>query len=197
MPRPPVNPIDLMRQMRGENNYIVAFQKPGVADAALARDVRKSFVAVMRKGGMWNAEEFAKLPRDAPQRNFELLTLLELPEEQYPGELAVTEHELRYYVETFKRTGFTGGINWYRNADRDKQLVPGLGTQKLSLPCLMVTAEWDMALPPAMAAGMPALCSDLETVLIEKCGHWTQQEKPAELNRIMLDWLGRRAADLS
>jgi pimeloyl-ACP methyl ester carboxylesterase len=56
----------------------------------------------------------------------------------------------------------------------------------------MVTAEWDVALPPEMAAGMPSLCSDLETHMIEGCGHWTQQEKPDELNRIMVDWLSRR-----
>ena len=48
-----------------------------------------------------------------------------------------------------------------------------------------------------LASAMPGLCSDLETVMIEKCGHWTQQEKPEELNRIMLDWLTRRQADLA
>jgi pimeloyl-ACP methyl ester carboxylesterase len=36
--------------------------------------------------------------------------------------------------------------------------------------------------------------SDLETVMIEQCGHWTQQEKPAELNRILVEWLSRRFA---
>ena len=46
--------------------------------------------------------------------------------------------------------------------------------------------------PGELAAGMPALVCDLETVLIERCGHWTQQEKPAELNRILVDWLSRR-----
>ena len=53
----------------------------------------------------------------------------------------------------------------------------------------MVTAEWDPVLRPEMAAGMGALIPDLETHLIPKCGHWTQQEKPAELNRILVDWL--------
>jgi pimeloyl-ACP methyl ester carboxylesterase len=61
----------------------------------------------------------------------------------------------------------------------------------------MVTAEWDPALNPMMAAGMPALCSDLETKMIEKCGHFTQQERPDELNALMVDWLTRRKADLA
>ena len=56
----------------------------------------------------------------------------------------------------------------------------------------MVTAEWDIALPPALAEGMVSTCSDLETQMIPECGHWTQQEKPDELNAILIDWLKRR-----
>jgi soluble epoxide hydrolase / lipid-phosphate phosphatase len=56
----------------------------------------------------------------------------------------------------------------------------------------MVTAQWDWALRPEFAAGMPALCPDLEMKNIARCGHWTQQEKPDELNAIVSDWLARR-----
>ncbi len=56
----------------------------------------------------------------------------------------------------------------------------------------MVTAEWDLAIPSTLAEGMPELCNDLEIQMIEECGHWTQQEKPDELNAIMVDWLKRR-----
>ena len=59
-------------------------------------------------------------------------------------------------------------------------------------PCLMLTAEWDVVLPPAMAESMPERIPDLETVMIEGCGHWTQQEKPEEFNRLLIDWLRRR-----
>ena len=48
------------------------------------------------------------------------------------------------------------------------------------------------ALRPEMAAGMPMLCRDLEMKTIERCGHWTQQERPDELNSILIDWLRRR-----
>ena len=60
-----------------------------------------------------------------------------------------------------RRRGFRGGINWYRNIDRNAREHPQIGVTKLTLPCLMITAEWDGALPPRMAAGMPALCADL------------------------------------
>ena len=56
----------------------------------------------------------------------------------------------------------------------------------------MVTAEWDPVLRPEMASGMSSLVTNLETVMIEKCGHWTQQEKPDELNQAMIDWLKRK-----
>ncbi len=56
----------------------------------------------------------------------------------------------------------------------------------------MVTAEWDAALRPEMAAGMPALCPDLEMHQIPRCGHWTQQEHPEGLNRLLVDWLTPR-----
>ena len=56
----------------------------------------------------------------------------------------------------------------------------------------MVMAEKDAVLPPSSADGMEAIIADLEKVLIKDSGHWTQQEKPEEVNRILLDWLGRR-----
>jgi pimeloyl-ACP methyl ester carboxylesterase len=56
----------------------------------------------------------------------------------------------------------------------------------------MVTAELDAVLPPSAAEGMDQYIGDLETTLIKGSGHWTQQEKPEELNRVLLDWLDRR-----
>ena len=100
--------------------------------------------------------------------------------------------ELETYTSTFARTGFRGGINWYRNFDRNWETAPEVGVAKVEQPCLMVTAQWDWALRPEFAAGMPALVADLEMKNIERCGHWTQQEKPEELNRILSDWLVRR-----
>ena len=100
--------------------------------------------------------------------------------------------ELDVYVKAFERSGFRGPINWYRNIDRNSRLVPEIGQRKLDLPCLQICAEWDMAIPPAMAAGMPTLCSDLEMHTIEECGHWTQQDKPEALSSLMVEWLARR-----
>jgi pimeloyl-ACP methyl ester carboxylesterase len=56
----------------------------------------------------------------------------------------------------------------------------------------MICAEWDPALPPALAATMPERCSDLELHVVPKAGHWVQNESPEEVNDLLVDWLTRR-----
>lgn len=188
-PRGPMPPIDMLRRVAGEDNYMVFFQKPGVADAALAKDVRKTFTMFMRRGGLMNAKEFAKLPPNSPERRFELIKMLQA--DQFPGELILNPHELDHYVQTYEKTGFTGGINWYRNMNRNWETTAKV-EQKIKVPSLMISAEDDVVLSPAMTAGMEKYVPDLEKHVIAGCGHWTQQEKPEELNRLIIDWLGRR-----
>ncbi len=164
--------------------YILWFQQPGVAEGVLDRNPRLVFEKMMRCGREPQPGGLAAAGDANPFRRLE-----ELPE---IGRPLLSEDELDYYARGFGKNGFRGGVSWYRNIDRNKTLYPGIGSERLELPCLMVTAEWDMALRPELAAGMPAVCADLETHMIEKCGHWTQQEKPEELNRVMIDWLRRR-----
>ena len=166
---------------------------PHVADRALAKDVRKTFTLFMRRGGTWNAEEFAKLPRDAPERKFELLKALAAPEDSYGGDVFLTPRELAFFVDTYGRTGFSGGINWYRNIDRNWTLTKDV-QYKIDTPCLYVGAENDVVLPPSSADGMERFIGDLEKKTIKNCGHWTQQEKPEEFNRIVIEWLDRKFA---
>lgn len=187
-PRIPVAPVQMLRQMRGEDNYIVAFQEPGVADAILVKDVRKTFSLFMRANRM-TAEEFAKLPADAPERNFELLAALEgdVPD----GPLIMNKKELNYYVETYERTGFTGGINWYRNIDYNWETMGDL-EYKVNVPCMYVGAEDDVVLPPSSANGIEQWVPDIEKHTIADCGHWTQQEQPEALNRLLVDFMTRK-----
>ena len=186
--RPTIDPIMGMRAMFGENMYIVYFQKPGEADAALAKDVGKSFRFFMRKNGV-SALDYAKLPKEA--RNLELVNAIQSDESLWPGEALLTPDELKVFVDTFTRTGFTGGINWYRNMTRNWE-VSGTMEQKVHVPGLMIMAEDDVVLSPAMADGMERFVPDLERVLIRHCGHWTQQEHPEETSAAMIDWLTRR-----
>ena len=183
-PRYPMAPIDLFRAVGGDNHYIVWFQEPGVADRAMAGNVRAVLSGLLRRGGPPRALE--ELP--GSDQNWAQAVASGV----VPGEPMLSDEDLDVYVETFTRTGFTGGLNWYRNFDRNWELTPEQEGATISVPCLMVTAEWDPVLTPAMAEGMNAWIADLETHQIDECGHWTQQERPDELNRILLDWLGRR-----
>lgn len=188
MPRAPMDPIALMRMAYGEEMYIVFFQKPGVADALLGRDPAKTLRLFYRKSGI-TLEEFDKRP--AEEKNFALARAFDVDESLWPGKVLLTPEELEVYRSAFARTGFTGGINWYRNFTRNWQASEGV-EQKVNVPCLMVMAANDVVLRPSLADGMEAYVPDLEKHLIKDCGHWTQAEKPDELNRVIVDWLKRR-----
>jgi pimeloyl-ACP methyl ester carboxylesterase len=188
MPRAPMDPIALMRAAYGEDMYIVHFQKPGVADAALGRDVGKTLRLFYRKTGV-TIEEFDKRPTE--ERNFAIARALETDEATWPGETLLKPDEFKVYHDAFTRTGFTGGINWYRNFTRNWQSTEAI-PQTVAVPCLMVMAANDVVLRPSLADGMEAFVPDLEKHLIKDCGHWTQTEKPDELNRVMTSWLKRR-----
>lgn len=187
-PRAPAPPISIFRAMFGDSYYVVQFQEPGVADAALARDVRRVFTQVMRRAVPLEAIAERAVGPDGKMRSL----IDAIYGEDAPGEPLLSEEELEVYVRTFERTGFTGGINWYRNLDRNWAPTPELDGARIEVPSLMITAELDPVLRPEMAAQMASFVTDLETVMIRGCGHWTQQEKPEELNRVLIDWLVRR-----
>jgi pimeloyl-ACP methyl ester carboxylesterase len=189
MPRSPLDPIGLMRMRFGPDMYIVWFQTPGDADAVLGADVEKTMRFFMRKPAALQA---AAEPAAEGGSTFAFKDLLQRWDASDTGAQLLTPEELAAFVETFQRTGFTGGINWYRNFTRNWERSEGLPARIDDLPCLMITAEKDAVLTPAMAEGMPGLIGDLEMHMIHGSGHWTQQEKPAEVNRLILDWLDRR-----
>ena len=192
IPRPPIAPMAMLRAMVGgqdEKMYMLWFQQPGVAEGVLDRDPALLFDKLLRTG-----VPMETLAARMAGKDFDMNPFRRLGELEELGEPIGTREERAHYVDVFRRTGFRGGIHWYRNFDRNWETAPNIGVTQVAAPCLMVTAAWDPVLRPEMASGMPLLCPDLETVQIERCGHWTQQEKPDELNRILVDWLQRRMA---
>ena len=187
-PRAPMDPIALMRAVWGDDMYIVYFQKPGEADRILGADVKKTLRFFFRKWTM-TIEDFDKRP--AEEKNLALVKALQSDESAWMGKNLLDREELDFYAAAFERTGFTGGINWYRNFSRNWQTTEGV-KEKIDVPGLMIMAEHDIVLRPSLADGMEALVPDLEKHLIKDCGHWTQSEQPEELNRVMISWLKRR-----
>jgi pimeloyl-ACP methyl ester carboxylesterase len=170
-----------------EKMYILWFQEPCVAEVFLETRVRSVFEKLMRRG-VSPEEALAQ----AELHGVDLNTYLKIDAIEPIGAPLLTPAELGYYTRAYQKAGFRGGINWYRNIDRNAERLPEAGTTKLALPSLMITAEWDPAIPPALAAGMPEICSDLEIHMIKGCGHWTQQDEPEQLSGLMQSWLSRR-----
>jgi len=200
MRRPPIDPIAGMRMVFGEDMYIVWFQKPGVADAALGADPDKTMRFFMRTPGAVEAAA-SEAPasgltlsgeQNAGPSTFAFGEALAAWDKSDTAYQLLDADELAAFVESFERTGFTGGINWYRNFTRNWERSADLPTRVDGVPCLMIMAEKDVVLSPAMADGMEEVIGDLEKALIRESGHWTQQEKPDEVNRLILDWMDRR-----
>jgi pimeloyl-ACP methyl ester carboxylesterase len=172
-----------MRQVLGDSFfYILYFQEPGVADADLGRDpatTMRRMLAGMRPGG----PEPGVMANDG--RGF--VDRLSEPD-GLPGWL--TQDELDLYVREFSRTGFTGGINWYRNLDRNWELTEHLAGAKVTVPSLFIGGERDPVLvmsPPTIMDGW--LTDHRGTIIVEEAGHWVQQEKPEEVNAALLGFL--------
>lgn len=170
-----------------ERQYVAWFQQPGVAEAAMDPKVRPILTRILRTGAPLDTLiGFAFADGKLDMNPF-------LNPEKWPpaGDPLGSPTVLDEYFRTYERTGFRGGINWYRNVDRNAAEHPTVGTQRLELPCFMLTAEWDPGLRPEFAEPMRARCSDLEMHHVEKVGHWVQQEAPDVVNARLLAWLKR------
>lgn len=183
MPRFPADPIELMRTALGDDMYIVAFQNFGPPEAALEVDIGRSFRLFYRRGD--------GQPASGPWSNFALFKILEMPETDWPGTPILKPEEQSIYEDAFRRSGFRGPINWYRNFTRNWEMSADQDP-KISQPCLMICADRDPFFPVESSLPMQAHIADLETQTIQNCGHWTQTEQPEALARLTVDWLTRR-----
>ena len=102
-----------------------------------------------------------------------------------------TDEVLGRYIEVFDRPGaITPTLSYYRNMDTNWRAAADL-PERIDLPALMVCAEHDPVLTPAMSEGMEDRVPDLERVIISDCGHWTQQEQPEATNAALIDFCRR------
>lgn len=185
-PRTPIDPITLMRDYLGDDFYIVNFQDSNEADLKCDADPGNVFDVLMRKNQVTRAQ-FDSLPKE--QKSLNLLAALARTESS--GEPLLSDEEHRVYTEAYKSGGFTGPINRYRNWSRNWESTKDV-EQTVNVPTLFIGAEDDVIVSLAQVEAMKPHVTDLEIQMIKNCGHWTQQQKPDEVNSIMLEWLGRR-----
>ena len=100
------------------------------------------------------------------------------------------DEELAVYVDTYRRTGFTGGLNWYRALHKDWEEAQG-HEFVVDKPALMISAADDWFFPRGATDGMEQLLPQVEKHVIADAGHWLQQEKPDEVNALLVPWLQR------
>lgn len=101
----------------------------------------------------------------------------------------MTDADLRLYVDTFAETGITGTVNWYRNIDANAVRFAEYKDAPIIQPTLLIAADRDPVLPLSLTEGMSRWVDDFQRVVIDECGHWTQQERPEATNRALIDWL--------
>jgi pimeloyl-ACP methyl ester carboxylesterase len=184
-------PLDLLRQGGVTNFYWQYFQTPGVAEAEFERDIARTMRIVL--GGRGLADPSAAM---FVQEGKGFLGHA-LAEEPLPNWLS--EADLAYFTESFRKSGFRGGLNWYRNLDRNWELTAPWQDAQIHQPSLFIAGSKDAVITGLIGAKR---VNELERVLpnltrkliIEGAGHWVQQERPDEVNAALLKFLREAAA---
>ncbi|MGH9840009.1 MAG: alpha/beta fold hydrolase [Blastocatellia bacterium] len=167
--------------------YMVYFQQPGVAEAELEADIRKSLRMVYFTISGDLPAELRPRRKPATAKFLDGMT----DPAQLPAWL--TEEDLDYYVAQYEQSGFRGPLNWYRNIDRNIELTPQLEAARIEQPSFFIAGTKDPVLQFGGGRGVEAMdkwMADLRgKVLIEGAGHWVQMERPAEVTEALLGFL--------
>jgi len=193
VPRRPAPPTSLMPQTDDALFYQLYFQTSGVAEAELERDVRRTIRKLLHSGSgdAPRPEGAAAAGVGMVSRHGGFLDRMVDPE-SLPAWL--TEADVDFYVEEFSRTGFRGGLNWYRNQDRSWELLAPFAGARVTIPALYMAGDRDLVVA---FRGMEQLIANLahfvpglrKTIVLPGCGHWTQQERAGEVNEAMIGFL--------
>ncbi len=144
----------------GDDFYILRYQEPGLADAELGADPLATMHA------MFAGDSRAPLPD------------------------WISADELDHYAEQFSRTGFTGGLNWYRNFDRNWRTTAHLRGPSIAVPALFIGGRTDPALAFLRTdRAREVVCGPYREEWIDGAGHWLQQDSAARVNDILLEFL--------
>ncbi len=185
-------PLEQTKEAFGDNFfYQLYFQEPGVAEGEFDADPRRMLSRVYTSvdGEVVGPPEITSPLASAGG------WIGRMPEQKQLPDWLTTE-DLDYFVGEFERAGFRGGVNFYRNIDRNWELTPQLAGALVEQPALFVAGEQDLVLSfggrssddleERLRAVIPKLT---KCVLIPDTGHWTQQERPAEVNAALIEFL--------
>jgi pimeloyl-ACP methyl ester carboxylesterase len=184
LPRSPLPPTQLLKAAFGENwFYILYFQDEGKAEAEFEADVARTMRTLL--GAQPGVEGEAFTPTVKP-KTAKFFDGAPPPPAKLPDWL--TEEDLAYFVGEFEKSGFRGGLNRYRNMDRDWQELPQLADAKITQPAMFLTGDKDPVRTFAPAEAMKASVPNLKEVVLPG-GHWIQQERAKEVNDALISFL--------
>lgn len=170
--------IEFMEAVFGADFYFVHFNRqPGVADTIMNENTAQFLRNLFRKN----------TPPTPPEPGMLMINLART--EKPLGEPLMNVNELAVFVSAFESSGFTGGINWYRNMDRNWHFMADV-TPIIHQPTLMIYGEQD-TIPKS--ENLKNSVPNLDVVSLD-CGHWIQQEKPEETTQSILKWLEQQNA---
>jgi pimeloyl-ACP methyl ester carboxylesterase len=191
----PIRPTSVMPQTDDALFYQLYFQSPGVAEAEFERDVRRTIRSLLfSASGDAPRRENTGSPGAAvgmvPRQGDFLSGLVD------PVSLPswLTGADIDFYVNEFTRTGFRCGLNWYRNIDRSWELLAPFAGSRVDVPALYIAGDRDLVVA---FPGMEQIIANLTyfvpqlrgSLMLPGCGHWTQQERPLEVNNAMIAFL--------
>ncbi len=188
--RGPVPPLTAVRQAGLNRFYWLYFQEPGVAEAEFERDPAATLRRLLYSGSGDAPQREEALPLSLPERGGFLDRTIE------PASLPawLTQDDIATMAAEFARTGFRGGLNYYRNIDRNWELLAPWQGARITPPALFLAGSRDVVIRSPLGQGaltaMPGLVADLRrSVLLDGAGHWVQQERPEEVNRELVAFL--------
>jgi pimeloyl-ACP methyl ester carboxylesterase len=188
LPRGPMRPSALIKAIFGNKVfYQQYFQDEGKAERDLERDVRANMLAFFYS--LSGDAESNERWRYAFEPGETILDSVVVPKKLPPW---LTEPDLEFFVGEFSRTGFRGGLNWYRNIDRLWEESGFLDGAKLMQPTVFVAGDKDPVIEfygdayQTLETNVPNLN---KKVLLPGAGHWIQQERPAEVNRLLTEFV--------
>jgi pimeloyl-ACP methyl ester carboxylesterase len=184
-----VKPTEAMRRRvpTGQQFYQTYFQAPGVAEKEFESDPKRTF-------RMFFYSLSGSIPKEHKWRYVFRVDQKALDGSADPKELPawLREEDLDYYAKEYARTGFRGGLNCYRAQDIFWQETPFLIGRRLLQPTLYIAGEDDVVLEfarPAIDSLDTSFPNLRKKVLLPGVGHWTEQEAPGEVNRLMVEFL--------
>ena len=189
-PRASVRPTEAMRQLVGNHSfYQLYFLEPGVAEAEMERDVRKTMRQVFYalSGDATGPERWHPI---SPDPGAGMFTSTPVPD-RLPD--WISEEDIDYFAGEFERSGFRGGLNWYRNFDRNWELMAAYSGAKVTQPALFMWGDRDPSFEvPGTSSRVERqrqFVPNLRDVVFEGCGHWIQLERADEANAAMIAFL--------